>query len=407
MVGKSVPVPEFPFDRLRRRPDVEAPNLFAVDAADRLILDTAADTVADTAADALATVGDGELTVIGDSYGALTLASAWRGARGIRVHQDALTGVRALAANARRLGLEGTFEDRPLDPTLVAGARVVLLRLPRSLDALAEISALIAEHAHPEVRVFAGGMVKHLTTAMNGVLGQVFGSVQASLARQKARVITATDARPAAAAALTAWPRREFDVPLGLWVCAHGAAFAGTSVDIGTRLLLSVLDDAMPEARTAIDLGCGTGVLATSLALRRPGIRVVATDQSAAAVASAAATAEANGVGERVMVVRDDGLAAQPDASAELIVLNPPFHIGSAVHTGIAHRMFADAARVLAPGGELWTVWNSHLGYRAALEHAVGPTRQIARNAKFTVTASRRPAAASAGGDRHGSGRDF
>ena len=43
------------------------------------------------------------------------------------------------------------------------------------------------------------------------------------------------------------------------------------------------------------------------------------------------------------MVVRDDGLAAQPDASAELIVLNPPFHIGSAVHTGIAHRMFADA----------------------------------------------------------------
>jgi 16S rRNA (guanine1207-N2)-methyltransferase len=54
--------------------------------------------------------------------------------------------------------------------------------------------------------------------------------------------------------------------------------------------------------------------------------------------------------------------------------------------------MFDDAGRVLAPGGELWTVWNSHLGYRAALERAVGPTRQIARNAKFTVTASRRPA---------------
>jgi 16S rRNA (guanine1207-N2)-methyltransferase len=53
--------------------------------------------------------------------------------------------------------------------------------------------------------------------------------------------------------------------------------------------------------------------------------------------------------------------------------------------------MFADAARVLAPGGELWTVWNSHLGYRPALERVVGPTRQIARNTKFTVTASRRP----------------
>jgi 16S rRNA (guanine1207-N2)-methyltransferase len=174
-------------------------------------------------------------------------------------------------------------------------------------------------------------------------------------------------------------------------VCAHGAAFAGTSVDIGTRLLLSVLDHAAPDARTAIDLGCGTGVLATALAMRRPSIRVTATDQSAAAVASAAATASANDVGSRVAVVRDDSLGGQPDASADLILLNPPFHIGSAVHTGIAHRMFDDAGRVLAPGGELWTVWNSHLGYRAALERAVGPTRQIARNAKFTVTASRRP----------------
>jgi 16S rRNA (guanine1207-N2)-methyltransferase len=375
-------VSDFAFDELRRWPDVEAPNLFAADAADRLLLDTAEG--------ALAAVYDGELVVIGDSYGALTLAAASQGANGIRVHQDALTGTRALAANAAALGLEAAFTDHPLDPSLVAGARVVLLRLPRGLDALAEIAALIAQYAHPEVTVYAAGMVKHLTTAMNDVFGQVFGSVQASLARQKARVLTVTDARPGSAAALEPWPRRKFDDDLGLWVCAHGAAFAGTTVDIGTRFLLTVLDQAVPDARTAIDLGCGTGVIASTLAMRRQGIRMLATDQSAAAVASTRATADANGVGDRVSVVRDDALASQPDASADLIVLNPPFHIGSAVHTGIAHRMFADAGRVLAPGGELWTVWNSHLGYRAALDRAVGPTRQVARNAKFTVTASRR-----------------
>ena len=367
----------FPYERLRRRPDVEAANLFASDAADRLIADTAGEAV----------VGDG-LVVIGDAYGALTLAAAARGARGIRVHQDPLTGERALDANAATLGLAGTFEHHALDESLVRGARIVLLRLPRSLDALAEIATLVAEHAHPDAVVYAGGMLKHLTRGMNDVLGEVFGEVRASLARQKARVLTVTEPHPAAALALDRWPERAFDEPLGLWVCAHGAAFAGTSVDIGTRFLLDVVDDAVPDARTAVDLGCGTGVLATALAVRRPQLRVTATDQSAAAVASARATAAANGVGARVQVVRDDGLAAQADASADLIVLNPPFHIGGAVHTGIAHRMFADAARVLAPGGELWTVWNSHLGYRAALERTVGPTRQIARNAKFTVTAS-------------------
>lgn len=369
----------FPYEQLRRRPDVEAPNLFASDAADRLLADISGDDV----------LGRG-LVVIGDAYGALTLAAAARGARGIRVHQDPLTAERALDANAAALGLDGAFAHHPLDAELVAGARVVLLRLPRSLEALAEIAALVAEHAHAEVVVYAGGMVKHMTPAMNAVFAEVFGDLQVSLARQKARALTVREPHPAAATALDHWPERALDTETGLFVCAYGAAFAGANVDIGTRLLLSVLDRAVPDAATAIDLGCGTGVLAAALATRRPGVRVIATDQSAAAVASARATAAANGVADRVDVVRDDGLAAQPDASAELIVLNPPFHIGGAVHTGIAHRMFADAARVLAPGGELWTVWNSHLGYRAALERTVGPTRQIARNPKFTVTASRR-----------------
>ncbi|NUU06121.1 methyltransferase [Leifsonia sp. C5G2] len=371
---------EFEYERLRRWPEVEAPNLFASDAADRLIADLAGDAVSEPG-----------LVVIGDGYGALTLAAAARGARGIRVHQDALTGERALDANADAFGLAGSFEHRPLDDSLVRGARTVLLRLPRSLDALAEIATLIAEHARADVTVYAGGMLKHMTTAMNAVLAEVFGDVSASLARQKARVLTVREPHPAAATVLDRWPERALDPETGLWVCAHGAAFAGTSVDIGTRFLLTVLYQAVPEARTAIDLGCGTGVLASALAVSRPGLRVVATDQSAAAVASARATAAANGVADRVAVVRDDGLASQPDASADVIVLNPPFHIGGAVHTGIAHRLFSDAGRVLAPGGELWTVWNSHLGYRPALERAVGPTRQIARNPKFTITASRRP----------------
>jgi 16S rRNA (guanine1207-N2)-methyltransferase len=373
------PEPDFPYNRLRRRPDVEAPNLFASDAADRLLADIAGDSVLVPG-----------LVVIGDTHGALTLAAAARGARGIRVHQDPLTAERALDTNAVALDLRDAYEHLPLDESLVRGAETVLLRLPRSLDALAEIATLLAEHARPEVTVYAGGMLKHMTTAMNGVLGEVFGLVEASLARQKARVLTVREPHPAAATVLDRWPERALDGETGLWVCAHGAAFAGTTVDIGTRFLLGVLDDARPDARTAIDLGCGTGVLASALAVARPELRVIATDQSAAAVASASATALANGVGARVSVVRDDGLASQPDGSADLIVLNPPFHIGAAVHTGIAHRLFAEAGRVLAPEGELWAVWNSHLGYRAALERSVGPTRQIARNSKFTVTASRR-----------------
>ncbi len=330
----------------------------------------------------------GDVVVIGDRHGALSLSllTADPDVR-IRVHQDAITGERALAANAAALGIgleRVTWHD--LGPELAAGASTVLLQLPRSLDALDEIARVVAGAAADDVRLVAGGRVKHMTLGMNDVLGRHFSAVTASRAASKSRVLRAGAPIRGAGGE---WPRAQEHPDLGLTVCAHGAAFAGASIDIGTRFLLEFLPE-MREADAAIDLACGTGVLATALAKARPAIRIVATDQSAAAVASARATVEANGVEDRVAVVRDDGLAARPDASADLILLNPPFHSGAAVTDAIAPKLFADAARVLRPGGELWCVFNSHLGYRPILERIVGPTRQAGRNPKFTVTVSMR-----------------
>ncbi|MFF2276981.1 class I SAM-dependent methyltransferase [Agromyces sp. NPDC058126] len=376
----------FDFGALRRSPDVEGPGLEASDAADRLILDEAAALI-DAAA-------PGELVVVDDTYGALALAAADAGARGIRAHQDLVTGERALAGNAARLGLADAVASVPLAPELFAGARLVLLRLPRSLDRLDEVAGLVAAHAHTEVVVVGGGRIKHMSHAMNEVLGRRFARLDVSHARQKSRVLIAREPRGAASAtaADADWPRRAHHGELSLTVVAHGGVFAGTGVDIGTRFLLAQLADAVPDAATAVDLACGSGVVASWLARARPGVRVTATDRSAAAAASARLTAEANGVADRVHVTRADGLEELADASERLIVLNPPFHSDAAISTGIAAHLFADAARVLAPGGELWCVWNSHLRYRPLLERVVGSTRQIARNAKFTVTASRRAA---------------
>lgn len=145
-----------------------------------------------------------------------------------------------------------------------------------------------------------------------------------------------------------------------------------------------------PTAATAVDLGCGTGVIAAALARARPTLSVLATDQSAAAVSSAAATATANELTARVQVLRDDAMSTLPDASVDLILCNPPFHLGTSVHAGAALKLFNAAGRVLAPGGELWTVFNSHLAYDRQLNRAVGPTRVVGRNPKFTVTASTR-----------------
>src|SRR5215212_7956894 len=277
------------FDQLRRAPDIESPELVAVDATDRLLLDTAADLIA--------AAGPGEVEVVDDGYGALTLgAVALHGARDVRVAQDLLVGELALARNAERTGLTGTYRSVPLSAELASGARVVLVQAPKALDALRQIAEVVAAAAAPDVTVLVGGRVKHMTHAMNDVLRDSFDDVSATLARQKSRVLVARGPRPGP----TSFPRRQEHADLGLTVCAHGAAFAGTKIDLGTRALLRSLPRMAPASGTALDLGCGTGLLAAALAAARPELTVLAADQSAAAIASAAATAAANGLTGRI-----------------------------------------------------------------------------------------------------------
>jgi 16S rRNA (guanine1207-N2)-methyltransferase len=362
---------------LERAPDVDAPELVAVDAADRLLLDTAAPLIA-AAPDAVA--------VVDDAFGALTLgAIALHGASGVRVHQDSVVGEAALARNAERTGLRDDWRSLPLGPDLVRGARVVLVRAPRGLDALREMAEVVAGAADPGVTVLVGGRDKHMTRGMNDVLRDSFAEVSAGLGRQKSRVLTARGPRPGV---VRSFPRCEQHADLGLTVCAHGAAFAGARIDVGTRALLAVLDEMAPDATDAVDLGCGSGVLAAALLQRRPGLHVTAADSSAAAVASAAATAAANGWGDRMTVVRDDAGASLAPGSADLVVCNPPFHSAAAVVPQLAARLFRGAARLLRPGGELWTVYNTPLDHRAALSRLVGPTRFALRTPKFTVAVS-------------------
>ena len=384
---------------LRRFPDVEGPGLVAVDAADRLIVDEAAGIISEAAP------SRAETAVIDDAYGALTLGLLEViGSDGeIRVHQDLLTGQRALIANAERLALSG-FRSVPFTAEAVSGARLVVMRLPRSLDRLAETAALIAAHADPGVVVVAGGRIKHMTPRMNDVLREFFDRVDVTHARQKSRILIARGSisnRPTAT-----WPRTEYHPDLDLTVAAHGGVFAGTGVDIGTRYLLANLDPllrldpASPTGAagprrgrgTVVDLGCGNGTVSAWFAQRHPDAQIIAVDRSALAVASTRATAVANGVDDQVDVHWADGAEPVPDGSADIVLLNPPFHSDAALSTGIAQHLFAEVARVLRPGGELWCVWNSHLRYRPALQRIVGPTRQVARNPKFTVTTSTREA---------------
>ncbi len=266
------------------------------------------------------------------------------------------------------------------DDALVPEPSVVLMRLPKALDALDEMSGWLARSTGPGTAVFAGGRVKHMTHAMNDVLARHFTEVTASLGRQKSRVLRAGGPMPAP----PTWPRTRHHDDIDLTISTHGATFAGNGVDPGTRLLLGSLNEIVRDpGEHAVDLGCGNGVIAALLARRLPSVTVEAVDVSWSGVRATAETAAANGVAVRVH--RAVALSPFADHSLDLVVTNPPFHVGTAKESTPTLEMFEDAARALRPGGRFWCVFSSHLPWTGALAD-LGPTRIIARSPKYTLT---------------------
>lgn len=80
-----------------------------------------------------------------------------------------------------------------------------------------------------------------------------------------------------------------------------------------------------PHARLGLDLGCGSGVLAITLACELPGARFVAVDSSVGALALARHNARTLGVADRVALAGSDWAAALGAARFDVAVSNPPY----------------------------------------------------------------------------------
>ena len=125
------------------------------------------------------------------------------------------------------------------------------------------------------------------------------------------------------------------------------------------------------QVRTAMDVGTGSGCLATVLALELPEAAVIATDISRRALVVARRNTERHGVADRVRFLQTD-LVEGVSARVDLVVANPPyvpdqaslqpevrrFEPAEALYGGddgltIMRRFLATLPERLAPGGRL------------------------------------------------------
>jgi 16S rRNA (guanine1207-N2)-methyltransferase len=157
--------------------------------------------------------------------------------------------------------------------------------------------------------------------------------------------------------------------------------FAYDRVDAGTALLLEVL--AIPAGARVLDVGCGYGIIGL-VAARLGAAQVELVDANLLAVAAAQENITRNRIAQ-ARAFASDGVPEGAVRRYDLVVSNPPFHVGKSVDGDIA-RMFIERARqALVPGGQLILVANQFLRYDQVLRAAFEQVICLASNRSYSV----------------------
>jgi 16S rRNA G1207 methylase RsmC len=159
-------------------------------------------------------------------------------------------------------------------------------------------------------------------------------------------------ARPASAA-----ERRRQVVHLAgreVEVDVAAGVFSPGGIDKGTQVLLREVPDP-PAAGHLLDLGCGWGPLALTMALRAPEATVWAVDVNERALDLLRGTADRLGLGNVRAVTADE---VPPDVRFAAVWSNPPIRVGKAV----LHDLLRTWLPRLDEGAAAWLVVAKNLG---------------------------------------------
>jgi len=221
-------------------------------------------------------------------------------------------------------------------------------------------------------------------------LAQWFGQVQLENQHSSCRLVVArksTDApiNPVVVPWLDPEMMHRLDVPIAgvpTRLYTRPGVFSWEHLDEAAVILLESMR--VTTGERVLDLGCGTGVLGIAAARSSGTGRVLLVDADADAVRCARQSATAAGL-PQVEVRASDVADAVGEELFDVVVTNPPFHIGKTIDLTVP-RAFIDAAyRHLAPAGRLYLVANRTLPYERLIEERFGEVRTAHDGRRFKV----------------------
>lgn len=257
----------------------------------------------------------------------------------------------------------------PVSPHLPEKASAVIVTLPRSRDQAEDRIARAAAMA-PDIVVVDGAKTDGIEAIAKGLRERVGLLGQVSKAHGKCLWFRPSDA-------LADWRRPDsLETPDG--ITAPGV-FSADGADPASVALAAALPQTL-KGRAA-DLGAGWGWLSREI-LRRPGVTAL---DLVEADHAALGCARRNVTDPRAQFHWADATRWVPETPLDLVVMNPPFHVGRRADPALGRAFVAAAARVLAPHGHLWLVANRHLPYETTLDTLFRDTTEIGGDSRFKI----------------------
>ena len=158
--------------------------------------------------------------------------------------------------------------------------------------------------------------------------------------------------------------------------------FSDGKLDEGTRLLLEALE--VRPTDEALDIGCGAGFIGIHIARLANRGKVTMVDASLVSIAVAERRVAESGLAN-IRVLASDGAQAVLQQRFDLVVTNPPFHVGGIQTTEIAQRFIREAAQVLKARGRFYLVANRFLKYEPALRDHFKTVDEVGGNTRYKV----------------------
>lgn len=257
----------------------------------------------------------------------------------------------------------------------------VLIRLPKGRTSLEMAAHAACGALSDDGACFVYGANDEGIRSTGKKLSAWFDDVRTIQTQRKCRVVMASQPKVGVfQSSLADWmsastltlDQREVD-----WVTWPGL-FAKGALDDATALLLSCLSDALSvnHPSSAMDYGCGTGILARFL-LDRDVPTVHALDADAVALEATAHNAPAT---TRWLSSR---LSDLPESMRwDWVVSNPPFHEGKHEDFGVMRQLIVDAA---ARANTLWMVTQRQIPCGPLLEEVFDHVERVRTTTRFSV----------------------